>query len=143
MIQIYVAYSFVIQPLQPAREILVAELGNIGFESFIETESGLTAYIPKSDWYASLLNSVFVLNNNEFRISYEKEEIEPINWNKEWEKNFEPIDIDNTVSIRAPFHENGNLKYHILIEPKMSSWDGASRNHAFNGQTPTTNRFKR
>ncbi len=124
MIQIYVAYSFVIQPLQPAREILVAELGNIGFESFIETESGLTAYIPKSDWYASLLNSVFVLNNNEFRISYEKEEIEPINWNKEWEKNFEPIDIDNTVSIRAPFHEKGNLKYNILIEPKMSFGTG-------------------
>jgi len=124
MIQTYIAYNFSIQPLQPAREILVAELGNLGFESFTETDSGLAAYIPKSDWFATILDTVFVLNNNEFDISYKKEEIEPVNWNEEWEKNFDPIDIDDTVSIRAPFHEKANLKYNILIEPKMSFGTG-------------------
>ena len=124
MIQTYIAYNFSIQPLQPAREILVAELGNLGFESFTETDKGLTAYIPKSDWNLNILNDVFVLNSGEFSITYDKEEIEPVNWNEEWEKNFDPIDIDETVSIRAPFHEKANLEYNILIEPKMSFGTG-------------------
>jgi ribosomal protein L11 methyltransferase len=124
MIQPYIAYHFTIEPLQPAREILLAELGGLGFETFTETENGLTAYIPKSDWHVNILHEVFVLNSGEFRIVYEKEEIEPVNWNSEWEKNFEPIDIDDIVSIRAPFHEVGTLKYNILIEPKMSFGTG-------------------
>ncbi len=124
MIQPYIAYHFTIEPLQPAREILVAELGSLGFETFKETENGLIAYIPKSDWHITILHEVFVLNSGEFRIVYEKEEIEPVNWNSEWEKNFEPIDIDDTVSIRAPFHKTGTSKYNILIEPKMSFGTG-------------------
>ncbi len=124
MIQVYIAYHFTIEPLQPAREILIAELGNLGFETFTETKNGLTAYIPESDWQATILQEVYVLNSGEFKILYKKEEIEPVNWNGEWEKNFEPIDIDNTVSIRAPFHETETLKYNILIEPKMSFGTG-------------------
>lgn len=124
MIQTYIAYHFTIKPLQPAREILVAELGALGFESFTETENGLSAFIAKSDWFEAILNSVYVLNSGEFDILYKKEEIEPVNWNSEWEKNFEPIEIDDTVSIRAPFHETGTLKYNILIEPKMSFGTG-------------------
>jgi ribosomal protein L11 methyltransferase len=52
------------------------------------------------------------------------EVIEQTNWNSEWEKNFNPIQVDNLVSIRAPFHENPNLKYDIVIEPKMSFGTG-------------------
>ena len=124
MIQTYIAYHFDFNPLEPTREILIAELGILGFESFTETEKGLTAYIPKSDWQLNILHNVHCLNSGEFSINYYKEEIEPVNWNKEWENNFEPIEIDNIVSIRAPFHEKGNLKYNILIEPKMSFGTG-------------------
>lgn len=124
MIQTYIAYHFTIKPLQPAKDILVAELGTLGFESFTETENGLSAFIAKSDWFEAILNNVYVLNSGESDILYKKEEIEPVNWNSEWEKNFEPIEIDDTVSIRAPFHETGTLKYNILIEPKMSFGTG-------------------
>lgn len=124
MVQTYIAYHFEITPLAPAREILIAELGLLAFESFSETENGLIAYIPKSDWNPNILHDVHVLNSGEFTIVYHKEEIEPVNWNKEWENNFEPIEIDGVVSIRAPFHEVGKLKYNILIEPKMSFGTG-------------------
>jgi ribosomal protein L11 methyltransferase len=50
--------------------------------------------------------------------------IEQVNWNEEWEKNFNPIDVDGIVSIRAPFHQNPHLKYDIVIEPKMSFGTG-------------------
>lgn len=121
---IYIAYSFVINPIQPATEILIAELGFAGFESFVENESGVVAYIQKDDWKESILENIQILKSDEFKISFEKEEIEQTNWNSEWEKNFEPIQVDGLVSIRAPFHENPNLQYDIVIEPKMSFGTG-------------------
>jgi len=121
---IYIAYNFVINPIQPATEILIAELGFAGFESFVENESGVIAYIQKNDWKESILKNIQILKSDEFKISFEKEEIGQTNWNSEWEKNFEPIQVDGLVSIRAPFHENPNLQYDIVIEPKMSFGTG-------------------
>jgi len=121
---IYIAYNFVINPIQPATEILIAELGFAGFESFVENESGVIAYIQKNDWKESILKNIQILKSDEFKISFEKEEIGQTNWNSEWEKNFEPIQVDGLVSIRAPFHENPNLHYDIVIEPKMSFGTG-------------------
>lgn len=121
---IYISYDFKVIPKEPAVEILIAELGYVGFESFVETDEGFIGYIQKEDWKSGILDSIFVLNNDEFKISYEMEEIEQVNWNREWEKNFNPIQVDEMVSIRAPFHKNPNLKYDIVIEPKMSFGTG-------------------
>jgi len=120
----YIAYNFTISPLQPATEILIAELGNVGFESFVENENGIVAYIQKEDDTNNILDEIYMLQSDEFEISHTKEEIEQVNWNSEWEKNFKPIQVDDLVSIRAPFHPNPNLKYDIIIEPKMSFGTG-------------------
>ena len=124
MDNIYIEYNFTFSPKEPISEILIAELGNVGFESFVETENGVTAYIQKTDWNAEILADVFVLNSDEFSIEYNLNEVPQTNWNAEWEKNFEQIQVDDLVSIRAPFHENPNLKYDIVIEPKMSFGTG-------------------
>ena len=124
MDNIYIEYNFTFSPKEPISEILIAELGNVGFESFVETENGVTAYIQKTDWNAEILADVFVLNSDEFLIEYNQNEVPQTNWNAEWEKNFSPIQVDDLVSIRAPFHENPNLKYDIVIEPKMSFGTG-------------------
>ena len=121
---IYIEYNFTIFPKEPATEILIAELGAVGFESFVENENGVTAYIQKEEWNSTLLESIFILNSDEFSIEYKQNEVEQTNWNVEWEKNFKPIQVDNLVSICAPFHENPNLKYDIVIEPKMSFGTG-------------------
>ena len=124
MDNIYIEYNFTIKPKEPTTEILIAELGNIGFESFVETEDGVTAYIQKEDWSKTLLDDVFILKSDEFSIAYNQNEVAQTNWNAEWEKNFSPIQVDDLVSIRAPFHENPNLTYDIVIEPKMSFGTG-------------------
>ncbi|WGH75197.1 50S ribosomal protein L11 methyltransferase [Tenacibaculum tangerinum] len=124
MDNIYIEYTFKTSPKEPTTEILIAELGGVGFESFVENEDGVVAYIQKNDWTPTILEDVFVLNSKEFSIQYEHKEIEQTNWNAEWEKNFNPIQVDNLVSIRAPFHENPNLPYDIVIEPKMSFGTG-------------------
>jgi len=112
---IYIEYNFTVSPKEPATEILIAELGNVGFESFVENENGVTAYIQKEDFKGNILDDIFVLNSDEFSIEYTKNEVAQTNWNAEWEKNFEPIQVDDLVSIRAPFHKNPNLKLNMLI----------------------------
>jgi ribosomal protein L11 methyltransferase len=124
MDNIYISYTFKVSPKEPATEILIAELGEVGFESFVENEEGVEAFIQKTDWNAQVLDDIYVLKSGEFEITYEMREIEQTNWNIEWEKNFNPIQVDGLVSIRAPFHENPNLKYDIVIEPKMSFGTG-------------------
>lgn len=127
----YIAYTFLIAPkrqsdlsVQTTMEILIAQLGEAGFESFTENENGITAYIQKQDWKEEILDKIEILQSDLMEISFSREEIEQVNWNSEWEKHFEPIRVDDLVSIRAPFHENPNLKYDIVIEPKMSFGTG-------------------
>lgn len=121
---IYIAYDFNVSPKEPATEMLIAQLGYVGFESFVEQDYGVTAYIQKQEWNSKILEDVFMLNSNEFNITFEYNEIAQTNWNEEWEKNFNPIQVDDLVSIRAPFHTNPSLQFDIVIEPKMSFGTG-------------------
>jgi ribosomal protein L11 methyltransferase len=120
----YIGYNFIVKPLQPGVDILIAELGEAGFESFVETEEGLSAYIQKTDWNAHILEDIQILNSEEFEISYTFEENEQVNWNVEWEKNFNPIIVNGLCSVRAPFHEKPDTVYDIVIEPTMSFGTG-------------------
>jgi len=118
---IYTEAYFKISPLQPAMEILIAELGDLGFESFVEEEDGLKAYIQGDDFNKEVLNTLFVMQNPEFSISYDIKTIADENWNAKWESDYESVLIDNRCYIRAPFHPSKpEIEFEILIEPKMS-----------------------
>lgn len=120
----YIEYAFTLKPVNPTAEILMAELGLAGFESFVETDSGLLAYIQKVYWQNSILENVYVMNSDEFEITYTIKEIPKENWNAKWEKSFSPIVVDDVCSVRAPFHEKPKTEYDIVIEPKMSFGTG-------------------
>jgi len=124
MDSIYIAYEFSLSPRDPATEILIAELGHVGFESFVENDNGVTAYIQKQEWNSKILDNLYVLGSPEFKIRFSHHEVIQTNWNKEWENNFNPIQVDGEVSVRAPFHKNPSLKFDIVIEPKMSFGTG-------------------
>ncbi|GGD99664.1 50S ribosomal protein L11 methyltransferase [Planktosalinus lacus] len=124
MEDIYLEFEFNVSPSEPWTDILIAELGEAGFESFAETETGVTAYIQKRAWKEDLLEAVDVLKSDLVTISYTQQEIKQVNWNEEWEKNFEPILVDGICSVRAPFHEKPDVTFDIVIEPKMSFGTG-------------------
>ena len=121
---IYLEYNFKVDPVQPASDILIAELGEVQFESFVETEDGVQAYIKKEDWYPNILDDLQILSNPLFHIDYDYSEIEQENWNATWESNFSPIQVGRQCIIRAPFHERPQVDYDIVIEPKMSFGTG-------------------
>jgi len=124
MPQIYIEYNFTISPLQPASEILIAQLGEVNFESFVETQTGVKAYIQKEELAEETMKTIQILNSDEFKIEYTVSEIPQVNWNSEWEKNFQPIEVNGDCALRAPFHKPFNVKYELIIEPKMSFGTG-------------------
>ena len=132
MSTIYLGYHFTVIPNDVENkaakaigiEILIAELGEKPFESFIETDYGFIAYIQKEFNSNDILNDIYILTSPEYTITHSVEEISQVNWNEEWEKNFEPIDVDGKCHVRAPFHPRTNAQYDIVIEPKMSFGTG-------------------
>ncbi|WP_041632649.1 50S ribosomal protein L11 methyltransferase [Maribacter sp. HTCC2170] len=142
---IYIEYEFMVSPLQPATDILIAELGAAGFESFVEKENGVQAYIQETDWHEGILEGVSILGNPLFEVSYVLKKIEQQNWNATWEQNFNPITVGNKCQVRAPFHEKSNTEFDIVIEPKMSFGTGHHEtthmmlqfilDHDFNGKS--------
>lgn len=120
----YIACIFEVAPLQPASDLLIAELGGLGFESFEETATGVVAYVNKAFWEPSLLEQLEVYQYEGFTFSYTSKEIPQQNWNARWEENFSPIQVANTCVVRAPFHEKPSVRYDIVIEPKMSFGTG-------------------
>lgn len=120
----YLEFKFKVDPIQPGSDILMAELGEVGFESFVYTEEGITGYIQKPDFDASLFEAIQILTSPEFNITFSQTEIVQVNWNEEWEKNFDPIEVDGTCVVRAPFHAKRDVKFEIIIEPKMSFGTG-------------------
>lgn len=108
------------------RDVLASQLGEIGFESFEETETGLDAFVPEKMFSEQNLNDVLKMYENEFKFTVEKEIIKSRNWNEEWEKNyFKPLVINDECVIRAPFHtEYPKAKYEIIIEPNMAFGTG-------------------
>lgn len=122
--QNYLEFSFKVQPPQPWSEILMAQLLEVGFDSFTEEPDGILAYIPEERYQADELKDVPVLLMDDVDITYTHTPMPNINWNEEWEKNFSPINVENQVAIRAEFHPDQNLPHEIIIQPKMSFGTG-------------------
>ena len=120
----YLEFNFKIKPLQPWNEILMAELIEIGFDSFTEEYDGILGYIQKDLFREEELKDIYLLQNEEIEISYTYEEMPNINWNEEWEKNFSPINVEDKVLIRAEFHDSDPNMHEIVIQPKMSFGTG-------------------
>ena len=102
-------------------DVLIAELGEIGFESFAESEEGFLAYIREDLFDADLIGKLQIIELNPECFSYTYQLVEDQNWNAVWESNYEAVVIANRCGIRAPFHpENKDVEYDLVIEPKMS-----------------------
>jgi len=102
-------------------EILIAQLDEIGFNGFEEGENFLTAFIDEQNFDEDALQQIISAHH----LSYQKNFIQQKNWNEEWEKNFNPVIVDDFVAVRAEFHQPiKNIEHEIIITPKMSFGTG-------------------
>ena len=122
----YIEVNITLGQNDPFRDLLVDALGNEGpYDSFVETPTGLKAYVQESlfdeDWLKEQLADIEEMTS----CSYTFENLPDKNWNEEWEKQHKPVLVEaangKRVWVRAPFHEHrSDVDYEIEIEPKMS-----------------------
>jgi len=103
------------------KEILMAELSELGFESFLEEQDGINGYIPVSRYQGKTILSYLVKKSQTIGLTYELKKIKAENWNAIWESQYKPVLVEKKCLVRAPFHDaQPGVIYDIVIEPKMS-----------------------
>ena len=117
-------FEFAIICDEDTRELLVAELAELEYEGFIETDEGFSAYIPQSLYNPLMYNDLLLkygINPNDVPHSI----IEPQNWNAQWEASYEPIVVADKILVRAPFHDiKMDYDHTITIQPKNTFGTG-------------------
>jgi ribosomal protein L11 methyltransferase len=107
------------------QDLLIYALGELGFDTFEETDFGFKAYIVGAKFNQEEVELCLKPFNDQFTFSYEVNIIPQKNWNEVWESNFEPIQILDKVYVRATFHQpQPNFEYEIVIDPKMAFGTG-------------------
>ncbi|MDE3254265.1 MAG: 50S ribosomal protein L11 methyltransferase, partial [Bacteroidota bacterium] len=110
-----------IKALPDLQENLIAELSQIGFDGFEESADQLTAYIDLEHFEEKELNIIL----NKYDLKYSKSILNKQNWNQLWESNFEPVQVDDFVGVRADFHPPFvDVQHELIITPKMSFGTG-------------------
>lgn len=118
----YVELNIEFSEIKPWRDILVSNLAEKGFESFVETKTGLQSYIPEKDFQEEMLSD---LKNMDAISTFKTTVIEDQNWNATWEENFEPVIVADKLAITAPFHQQEfDQEMRITIQPQMSFGTG-------------------
>lgn len=123
----YIELTLDITPREPWADILIAELAEFGFESFVETETGIQAYAPVQICdVSSILKETSIHDNNDIEVKWHVAEIPHQNWNATWEASFEPVLVDSRLAIIAPFHQAEDFpgRELIVIQPQMSFGTG-------------------
>ncbi len=105
-------------------EIVMAELGDLPFDTFEETPAGLNAYIRVPDCEEWVEEEIATLQL-QYNFTFERKFVAHRNWNAEWESNFQPIIVGNFCSVRASFHAPIlSVKHDLVIDPKMAFGTG-------------------
>lgn len=123
----YIEVTINLTPRMPWSDILIAELADLGFESFVETVTGIQAYAPESIGnVAAILQQTSLATTNEVTVEMTTAVIAHQNWNAQWEADFEPVIVDDRLAILAPFHDESAFQnqHKIIIQPQMSFGTG-------------------
>jgi ribosomal protein L11 methyltransferase len=117
----YYACSFTNPENENLKDMFMELLGEIGFDSFMDTDEGFEAYCQEPDLDDNELNDIMQMEQFANVKLLKKELIPDQDWNATWEASYEPVIINEFCRIRAPFHKvEGSYKYDLIIEPKMS-----------------------
>ena len=90
----------------------------------METDDGLEAYIPEDEYDAGVPEEI-ISRYESFGITFSTSRVVTRNWNEEWEKNYDPIEVEGKCRVRAIFHEaDPTFPMELIINPRMSFGTG-------------------
>lgn len=121
----YLKYTFALRSSGVESDVLIAHLSDFNFESFVESNDFVEAYIPENETIdEGQLQDL--LNHISPKLGFEKAFIKDENWNAQWESDYPRVAVDDRLVVRAPFHtfSNDQFEYDIQIQPKMSFGTG-------------------
>jgi ribosomal protein L11 methyltransferase len=103
------------------QELLIALMGELGYEGYEQEEELLHAYIREEAFDEAALQELLAAHG----LTYELRRIGERNWNAEWEANFQPVLVEDFCAIRAHFHAPiPGVEHELVITPKMSFGTG-------------------
>lgn len=106
-------------------EILMAEVAEAGFDTFMETDKGFEAYAEQNRFDAGRLERIRHKYQEKASAVFFQDRVKKENWNELWEQNYQPVIVDNRCLIRASFHQpEKSYPHEIIITPKMSFGTG-------------------
>lgn len=118
----YIQVTIEFSKVHPWRDIIISQLDQLGFESFVETKLGLESYIPENKFEKDKLNHISEIEDV---LNVASNLIKDQNWNAKWEENFDPVLVEDKLVIKAPFHdEEFSQDMEVVIQPQMSFGTG-------------------
>ncbi len=121
----YIELIVTIKPRTPWAEILVAQLAEEGFDSFVDNEAGIIAYGPSIQIDPTFMENLDKFRTPEAEHTFELIKIPHQNWNELWEADFDPVYVEDKLSILAPFHDKALAKGLVIeIQPQTSFGTG-------------------
>jgi ribosomal protein L11 methyltransferase len=128
MNDIYLDFHIAVPPDENIREIIPAALSDYSFEGFVEDDLGIHCFIKKNDWHNDI-ESIVKEISDQYNLSFveyiKTTEIQHKNWNEEWEKSIQPINVSEHFIIAPSWNMgNDNSKTVIIIDPKMTFGTG-------------------
>ena len=122
----YIELHIALEPCSDeGRDIVVAQLAEMGYESFMEAPDGLLAYAQAMPERKPSTDADGLQPPEGAALRAQWRTIADQNWNAVWEANFEPITVDNRCAIRASFHAPfPHMEHDIVIDPQMSFGTG-------------------
>ncbi len=120
----FLRLQLLLEPVLPAREVAVAYLNDCGFSMFEDSEKGLVAFARESEWDQQGMHDVIGQLESMAKVQAESTFVESENWNAQWESQYEPIDVEGRIMMRAPFHPEPTSGLDVIIQPEMSFGTG-------------------
>jgi ribosomal protein L11 methyltransferase len=123
----YLELNISVSPREPWTEIITAQLAEFSFDSFVETEDGVQAYAPNGSVDIELLKTETLLGgeSSEVKVTFSEKIIPHQNWNEKWESDFQPVKVEEYLTILAPFHDKKDASGMVVeIQPQMSFGTG-------------------
>lgn len=120
----FLRLELILDPVLPAREVAVAYLNGCGFSMFEDSEQGLVAFARESEWDEGGMEDVIGELQSMATVHAETSFVESENWNAQWESEYEPIDVEGRIMMRAPFHPEPTSGLDVIIQPEMSFGTG-------------------